>query len=72
MHREVNVVENKLKITLVRSPIGRPGKQRKVLGGMGLNKMNKTVYLNDTAEIWGMIKKVAHLISVEGYEEKGI
>ena len=61
-------MEDKLKITLVRSPIGRPGKQRKVLGGMGLNKINKTVYLKNTAEIRGMVKKVSHLVSVEKRE----
>lgn len=58
-------MENKLKITLVKSPIGRPVKQRKVLAGMGLNKLNKTVYLQNTAEIRGMITKVAHLVSVD-------
>jgi large subunit ribosomal protein L30 len=61
-------VGNKLKITLVRSPIGRPEKQRKVLGGLGLKKMNKTVFLVDTAEIRGMIRKVSHLVSVEECE----
>ena len=62
---------NHLKITLVKSPIGRPDKQRKVLAGMGLNKMNKSVSLQDTAEIRGMIRKVAHLVSVEECEVKG-
>jgi large subunit ribosomal protein L30 len=61
-------VGNKLKITLVRSPIGRPDKQKKVLSGLGLKKMNKTVLLMDTAEIRGMIQKVSHLISVEECE----
>jgi len=65
-------VENKLKITLVKSSIGRPGKQKKVLGGLGLNKLNKTVYLNNTAEIRGMIRKVSHLVSVEEYEVNGV
>jgi len=64
-------VENKLKITLVKSSIGRPGKQKKVLGGLGLSKLNKTVYLNNTAEIRGMIRKVSHLVSVEEYEVNG-
>ncbi len=59
---------NKLKITLVRSPIGRPDKQRKVLNGLGLKKMNKTVVLMDTAEIRGMVRKVSHLVSVEECE----
>jgi len=65
-------VENKLKITLVKSSIGRPGKQKKVLGGLGLSKLNKTVYLNNTAEIRGMIRKVSHLVSVEEYEVNGV
>ena len=38
----------KLKITLVKSMIGRPERQRKVLRGMGLTKLNKTVELEDT------------------------
>jgi large subunit ribosomal protein L30 len=58
-------VEQKLKITLVKSYIGRPQKQRKVLQGMGLEKMNRIVLLNDTPEIRGMVKKVSHLVSVE-------
>lgn len=53
------------KITLVKSQIGRPPKQRAVLNGIGLNKLNKTVVLQDTPEVRGMIKKVAHLVRVE-------
>jgi len=53
-----------VQVKLVRSPIGRPVNQRKVLQGMGLNKMNKTVALKDTPETWGMIKKVSHLVEV--------
>lgn len=55
----------KLKITLVRSMIGRPEKQRKVLRGMGLRKLHKSVELEDTSCIRGMIGKVSHLVSVE-------
>ncbi|MCG8472571.1 MAG: 50S ribosomal protein L30 [Desulfobacterales bacterium] len=54
-----------LKITLVKSMIGRPEKHRKVLKGMGLTKMNKTVELEDTPSIRGMVNKVVHLVSVE-------
>jgi len=57
-----------LRITLVKSPIGRPEKQRKVLRGMGLEKLNKTVYLNSTPEIRGMVRKVSHLVSAEECE----
>jgi len=54
-----------LKITKVKSVIGRPEKQRKILKGMGLTKLNKTVTLVDTPQIRGMINKVIHLVSVE-------
>jgi large subunit ribosomal protein L30 len=55
----------KLKVTLVKSMIGRPEKHRKVLRGIGLRKMNKTVHLEDTPAIRGMINVVSHLVSVE-------
>lgn len=58
----------RLKITLVKSYIGRPEKHRKVLRGMGLQKLNGTVLLKDTPEIRGMINKVSHLLSVEAIE----
>ena len=45
--------------------IGRPTKQREVLKGMGLTKMNKTVQLEDTPSIRGMIRKVEHLVKAE-------
>jgi len=51
-------------VKLVRSPIGRPEKQRRVLRGMGLTKMQKVVTFKDTPEIRGMIRKVAHLVEV--------
>ena len=54
-----------LKVTLVRSHIGRPASHRAVLNGMGLSKLNKTVILKDTPEIRGMITKVVHLVRVE-------
>ncbi len=55
----------KLAITLVKSMIGRPEKHRKVLRGMGLTKLNKTVHLEDTPAIRGMIFKVSHLVKAE-------
>ena len=68
--RGVGVVK-KLKITLVKSFIGRPEAQRRVLRGMGLGKVNKTVVLNDTPEIRGMIRKVDHLVAAVEVEESG-
>jgi large subunit ribosomal protein L30 len=62
-------VGDKLKIKMVKSEIGRPEKQRKILRGMGLNKLNSTVTLSDTPQIRGMINKVVHLVSVEESKE---
>jgi len=54
-----------IKVTLKKSPIGRKEYFERVLKGMGLTKMNKTVVLQDTPEIRGMIGKVSHMVSVE-------
>jgi large subunit ribosomal protein L30 len=54
-----------LKVTLVKSMIGRPEKHRKVLRGMGLTKLNRTVELQDTPSIRGMINAVSHLVKAE-------
>jgi large subunit ribosomal protein L30 len=62
-------VSKMLKIKKVKSEIGRPEKQRKILRGMGLNKLNKTVTLVDTPQTRGMINKVIHLVSVEESKE---
>ncbi len=58
-----------LKIKKVNSENGRPEKHRKVLRGMGLNKLNSTVTLADTPQVRGMINKVIHLVSVEESKE---
>ena len=58
-------MSQQLKITLVRSHIGKLPAQRAVLNGMGLNRRYKTVLLSDTPEVRGMIRKVAHLVNVE-------
>ncbi len=55
----------KISITLKKSMIGRPEKHRKVLRGMGLTKINKTVELENTPAIKGMIQKVSHLVEAE-------
>ena len=61
-------MDKKLKITLVKSYIGRPQKQRQILRGMGLGKLNRTVLLEDTPEIRGMVRKVNHLVFMEELE----
>ena len=62
--------EKMLRITLVRSPIGRPPVQRKTVRALGLKKMNHSVVQKETPEIKGMIGKVSHLIVVEPWEEE--
>ena len=54
-----------LKVTLVKSMIGRPEKHRRVLRGIGLTKLNKTVELKDMPSIRGMINQVSHLVKAE-------
>jgi large subunit ribosomal protein L30 len=54
-----------LKITLVKSMIGRPESHRQVLRGMGLKRIHQTVELPDTAAIRGMVNKVCHLVKAE-------
>ena len=58
----------KLKITQVKSGIGRSKQQNLTLDGLGLRGPRKTVVLKDTVELRGMIRKVSHLIHVEPVE----
>jgi large subunit ribosomal protein L30 len=55
-----------IKITQTGSPIRREASQRATLIGLGLNKMHKTSELTDTPEVRGMIRKVQHMVKVEG------
>ncbi|SJZ91659.1 large subunit ribosomal protein L30 [Pilibacter termitis] len=54
-----------VKITLVKSPIGRPENQRITAKTLGLTKMHKTVVKPDNAAIRGMINTISHLVDVE-------
>ncbi|MBA2329863.1 MAG: 50S ribosomal protein L30 [Bacteroidota bacterium] len=55
----------KIKITLVKSPIDRPERQKQTLKALGLNKMNATKEVEATPQILGMVRKVEHMILVE-------
>ena len=55
---------NKIYVKQIRSPIRRPDVQRKILKGLGLNKMNKISELIDTPSVRGMISKINHLVQV--------
>jgi large subunit ribosomal protein L30 len=54
-----------LRITLVRSVIGRPEDQERTVRSLGLKHVNQTVEREDTPSIRGMVEKVRHLVSVE-------
>ena len=56
---------DKIKVTLVKSGIGKNKKVRATLKGLGLTKLNKTVSLNNTAAIRGMINKVSYMVRVD-------
>ena len=54
----------KLKITQVRSIIGRPKDQKRTIQALGLGRINRSVTKESTPQIEGMLKKVAHLVNV--------
>ncbi|MGX9967050.1 50S ribosomal protein L30 [Roseomonas sp. F4] len=55
-----------VKVTQTGSPIGRKPGQRETLIGLGLNKIRRSSELEDTPSVRGMIRKVAHLVKVDG------
>ena len=57
-------MSDKIKVTLVKSGIGRNKKLGQTLKGLGLTKLNKTVELENTAAIRGMINKVSFLVKI--------
>ena len=56
----------KIKLKQTGSPIRRPASQRATLIGLGLNKMHKVSELEDSPEVRGMIRKVQHMVEVQG------
>ena len=56
--------DSTIKIKQVGSPLRRPESQRKILIGLGLNKMHKVVERQDTPEVRGAIAKIPHLVEV--------
>ncbi|HEX4876102.1 MAG TPA: 50S ribosomal protein L30 [Chitinophagaceae bacterium] len=55
----------KIKITLVKSPIDRPERQKLTVQALGLNKTNSSKEVEATPQIMGMLRKVTHLVKVE-------
>jgi large subunit ribosomal protein L30 len=55
----------KVKIKLVKSGIHRPENQKRTLTALGLTRMQKTIEVEATPQIRGMINKVKHLVEVQ-------
>ncbi len=55
----------KIKVTLVKSPIDRPERQKLTLQALGLNKTHSSKEVEATPQILGMVRKVIHMIKVE-------
>jgi large subunit ribosomal protein L30 len=62
---ENTVRMGKIKITQTRSRIGSSKRQKSTLDALGLRKMNRTVEVEATPQILGMVNKVKHLVKVE-------
>ena len=58
----------RLRVTQLRSTIGRPQAQRKIMAGLGLRRMGASRVVDDTPSFRGMIKKVLHLVEVAPVE----
>ena len=54
-----------LRITWIRSGIGRPRNQRRIIKSLGLHRLNHTVVHQDSPTIRGMVNKVSHMLKVE-------
>jgi large subunit ribosomal protein L30 len=54
----------KVKVSQVKSAINRPERQKRTIQALGLGKLNRTVEVELTPQIAGMIRKVSHLVSV--------
>lgn len=61
---ERNETAPRVKVTLVRSPIGYDGRQRLVVRGLGLRRLGHSVEVVDNPSIRGMLHKVRHLVRV--------
>jgi len=56
---------SKVRITQVRSTIGRPERQKRTIKALGLGKINRSVEKDNNDSIAGMVRKISHLVKVE-------
>jgi large subunit ribosomal protein L30 len=65
MAKKKSSPQKKIRITLVRSPIGFSYRQKATVKALGLRKMHQTIEHDDNPALRGMIAKVSHLLEVE-------
>jgi large subunit ribosomal protein L30 len=53
-----------IQVSLIKSPIGRPEKHRRILRALGLTKMHRPVDLYSSPQVLGAVRKVIHLVKV--------
>ncbi len=58
-------MSGKIKVTQIRSTIGRPAKHKRIVRALGLKRMHMSIEHNMSPTIMGMVKKIPHLVSVE-------
>lgn len=56
---------SKIRITQIKSKIGRPERQKRTLAALGLRKMHQSIEHEATPQILGMVNAVSHLVKVE-------
>jgi large subunit ribosomal protein L30 len=66
---KAKTAEKKLRITLVKSPIGNPNRQKLTVKALGFHHLNETIVQPDNPSVRGMIYKVRHLVRVEETQE---
>lgn len=59
------MADKRIKLTLVKSPIGRIARHRACVRGLGLRRVNHAVEVTDTPENRGMINKIVDMLAVE-------
>jgi large subunit ribosomal protein L30 len=58
-------MSKKIRVTLVKSPIGYEKSQKATVRALGLRRLNSSAVHNDTPPVRGMINKIIHLVKVE-------
>ena len=59
------MADNKIKVTLIKSTIGRQKSHKACVTGLGLRRIRHTVEVEDTPAVRGMINKISYMLSVE-------